>query len=78
MAAVGQRQRTRHVDFSITVDGMGLGQPRPSTVTLRNFVTVTVGARSVTKVLVGALAHLRDSRWIAVKSLHAPHTSYTA
>ncbi|GAB3946089.1 hypothetical protein GCM10027614_39000 [Micromonospora vulcania] len=65
LAAGGQRQRTRHVEFSITRDGWIIGdsrQPRPPAVTLRNLVTVMIRARSVTYALLGALGDLRDSR----------------
>ncbi|BCB85265.1 hypothetical protein Psuf_025780 [Phytohabitans suffuscus] len=60
------------------MDGIGLGQPRPRTVTLRNIVLVAMGSRSVTKALVDALGKLRNPVCVTLKRSQVSHTSYNA
>ena len=76
LAAGGQRQRTRHVEFSITRNGWIIGdsrQPRPPTVTLRNLVTVVIGPRSVTNALLGALVKAGTAGRSRSNAVIAPH-----
>ena len=60
------------------MDGIGLGQPRPRTVTLRNIVLVAVGSRSVTNALVDAFGKLWNRVCVTFKRAQVFHTSYNA
>ncbi|BCB79980.1 hypothetical protein GCM10022251_08360 [Phytohabitans flavus] len=60
------------------MNGIGLGQPRPRTVTLRNIVLVAVGSRSVTKALVNAFGKLWNPVGVTLERCQVSHTSYNA